>query len=120
MTKLFYTEFFSLVILHMANIWCTFDMNENITQKFLTQNCYEQNTNYATCIMYICTYTRTCIMYVAIQCTCLLAGRTPSAQRHAAVADCTHHGNSSKSQSTNRTYYVHIQACTCQGVVHNT
>ena len=60
--------------------------------------------------MYICTYTCTCILYAAIQCTCLLAGRTPSAQRHAAVAACTH-GDSSKSQSTSIMYihkHVHV------------
>ena len=33
-----------LVILYTVNIWCAFDMNENIvTQKFLTQKFCEQN-----------------------------------------------------------------------------
>ena len=33
-----------LVILYVVNIWCAFDMNENIvTRKFLTQNFCERN-----------------------------------------------------------------------------
>ena len=37
MTKVFYTKFV-YVILYTVNIWCAFDMNENIvTQKFLTK-----------------------------------------------------------------------------------
>ena len=40
----FLREFFLLVIICTVNIWCKFDMNENIaTQKFLAQKFCEQN-----------------------------------------------------------------------------
>ena len=47
MTKIF-TQIFLLVIPYTANIWCVFDMNENIvTRKFLIQNFANKiNANY--------------------------------------------------------------------------
>ena len=46
----FFTRIFLLVGLYTANIWHTFDMNENIvTQKFLAKNiANEINANYIT------------------------------------------------------------------------
>ena len=54
--KNFLYENYLLVILYTVNIWCTFDMNENIvTQKFLTQNFANKiNVNYS--IAFQCTH----------------------------------------------------------------
>ena len=44
MTKIFSVKFLLVIILYMANIWCTFDMNENfVPRKFLAQIFCKQN-----------------------------------------------------------------------------